>query len=208
MKILSHRGYWKTAEEKNGLTAFRRSFALGFGTETDVRDMAGDLVIAHDMPVGTPLKLKEFLALINDPSMPLAINIKADGLAKHLAEHFSSRQLDWFVFDMSVPDMRSHLNVGNPVFVRMSEVELEPAWLNEAQGIWLDGFSTEWYDWQLIVSLLNRGKRICIVSPELHGRDPTALWDSLHGLSGNERLMLCTDHPEVAKSKFYGEMDK
>lgn len=208
MKILSHRGYWKTVAEKNTVLAFRRSFDLGFGTETDVRDMAGELVMSHDMPTGSPIKLAEFLSLIDDPTMPLAINIKADGLAKPLAQQFASKNLDWFVFDMSVPDMRMHLNVGNPVFARMSEVEKDPAWLDEAQGVWLDAFSSEWYDVQLIGALLNRGKRVCIVSPELHGRDPAPVWDTLTELSGRENLMLCTDHPEDAQRKFFGALAK
>lgn len=208
MKVLSHRGYWKTAAEKNTMTAFRRSFDLGFGTETDVRDMAGELVMSHDMPTGDQITLAEFLALIDDPGMPLAINIKADGLAKPLAQQFASKRLDWFVFDMSIPDMRMHLNAGNPVFARMSEVERDPAWLDEAQGVWLDAFKDEWYDAQLITSLLNRGKRVCIVSPELHGRDAAPLWETLAGLSGNANLMLCTDYPEDAQQKFFGANKK
>lgn len=201
MKILSHRGYWKTAEEKNGLVAFERSFKLGFGTETDVRDMASKLVISHDMPVGTPMGLDTFLDLIADPSMPLAMNIKADGLALELARHFAGRNLDWFVFDMSVPDLRMHLNAGNPVFVRMSEVERDPAWLDEAQGVWLDAFGGEWYDVDLVRALLDTGKRVCIVSPELHRRDHAALWDALAPLAAHDGLMLCTDFPELAKEK-------
>ncbi len=50
MQVISHRGYWKSAAEKNTTTAFARSFALGYGTETDVRDLNGELVISHDMP--------------------------------------------------------------------------------------------------------------------------------------------------------------
>lgn len=206
MKILSHRGYWKTIEEKNSLVAFERSFALGFGTETDVRDMAGALVISHDMPVGAPMALATFLDLIDDPSMPLAMNIKADGLATDLARHFEGRGLDWFVFDMSVPDLRMHLNAGNPVFVRMSEVERDPAWLDEAQGIWLDAFAGEWYDMALVRALLDSGKRVCVVSPELHRRDHAALWDALAPLARHEGLMLCTDFPELAKEKFKGDL--
>jgi glycerophosphoryl diester phosphodiesterase len=45
MKIMSHRGYWRGEDEKNTTTAFSRSFDLGFGTETDVRDALGQLVI-------------------------------------------------------------------------------------------------------------------------------------------------------------------
>jgi len=49
MKILSHRGYWKTVSEKNTpAAAFERSFSPRFGTETDIRDYAGGLVFPHD----------------------------------------------------------------------------------------------------------------------------------------------------------------
>ena len=52
MIILSHRGYWKLEEERNRAAAFQRSFDLGYGTETDIRDIQGKLVISHDMPRG------------------------------------------------------------------------------------------------------------------------------------------------------------
>ena len=45
MKIISHHGFWHIPSEKNTETAFCRSFELGFGTETDVRDSLGALVI-------------------------------------------------------------------------------------------------------------------------------------------------------------------
>jgi hypothetical protein len=204
MKILSHRGYWKTASEKNTPTAFRRSFDLGFGTETDVRDLAGELVISHDAPTGSPISLLDFLMLAGEASLPLAINIKSDGLAKLLAQHFSSISRDWFAFDMSIPDMRSHLDTGNPVFVRMSEVERSPPWLGEAHGVWLDAFGDEWYDIAFIKSLLDTGKRVCVVSSELHNRDPASLWETLSAVSQREGLMLCTDRPEEAQCKFFG----
>ena len=50
MIILSHRGYWKSEKERNQEVAFHRSFDLGYGTETDIRDIQGKLVISHDMP--------------------------------------------------------------------------------------------------------------------------------------------------------------
>lgn len=202
MRILSHRGYWKQPAERNSLAAFERSFGLGFGTETDVRDLAGELVISHDMPTGSPMRLADFLSLVCDAALPLAINIKADGLAQELAREFAGRGLDWFAFDMSVPDLRMHLNAGNPVFVRMSEVEREPGWIEEAQGVWLDSFGREWYDAALVASLLGAGKRVCVVSPELHRREHTALWNMLAPLARHESLMLCTDFPELAQDFF------
>jgi len=205
MIVLSHRGYWLQAPEKNQPVAFERSFALGFGTETDVRDCQGRLLMSHDMPGGAEMELDAFLACLDGRKLPLAINIKADGLAVPLRKAMEARGVhDWFVFDMAVPDMRAHFQAGNPVFTRMSEVEREPAWLDAASGVWLDSFGDEWYDMALVAGLLARGKRVCIVSSELHGRPHDALWQQLRTLAGTPGLMLCTDLPEQARA-FFGE---
>lgn len=203
MKILSHRGYWIDAHEKNADIAFHRSFDSGFGTETDVRDLGGKLVISHDMPVGYPLELSDFLEMLRGRNLPLAINIKADGLAQSLKKTMENYNVsDWFVFDMSIPDMRNYLNAGVPVFARMSEVERTPAWLEQSAGIWLDAFNSTWYSTQFIESLLEKGKRVCVVSPELHGRKHETLWFELLKLHSHESLMLCTDYPAEAKKYF------
>lgn len=197
MEVISHRGYWKAKSERNQAGAFHRSFDLGFGTETDVRDMAGTLVISHDMPTGGDLTLDDLLTIMDGRNLPLAMNIKADGLADDVQAKFAQYgHTNWFVFDMAVPDMRSYLNSDICTYTRMSEVERHPAWLAEAQGVWLDGFSGEWFSNELIVELLDQNKRVCIVSPELHGRSPTALWGQLAELRGAEGLMICTDLPQ------------
>ena len=203
MIILSHRGYWTQAHEKNSSTAFTRSFNLDFGTETDIRDKNGTLVISHDMPIDSALTFKEFLNIYDQCNLPLALNIKADGLAHTLKTYMQNNQSsNWFVFDMSVPDMRAYINLGIPVFTRMSEVEQEPVWLDQVVGVWLDSFSEEWYSAALIENLLVQGKRVCVVSSELHGRDKTSLWRLLSPLSQHPQLMLCTDTPEEAKAYF------
>lgn len=205
MIVISHRGYWHEAREKNAEVAFHRSFDLGFGTETDVRDRNGTLVISHDMPNGSEMTLAEFLAIVGDRDLPLAMNIKADGLAAPLASAMREAGLtQWFVFDMAVPDMRAYLNAGVSVYTRMSEIERTPAWLEQSAGVWLDGFEGIWYDLQLIETLLNSGKRVCIVSAELHGRDAAAQWEMLRPVASHESLMLCTDLPERAK-QFFGD---
>jgi hypothetical protein len=103
---------------------------------------------------------------------------------------------------MSVPDMRSYFEAGVPVFTRMSEVEQQPVWLERAAGVWLDGFESEWYDETLIEGLLRKGKRVCIVSPELHGRNQIPLWQRIETLAHETNLMLCTDYPELAYDYF------
>ena len=203
MIIISHRGYWHEVAEKNTEPAFRRSFELDFGTETDVRDCMGELVISHDMPRGGEMTLNLFLSLVGKDEKLLAINIKADGLAKLLCEKMADyNRANWFVFDMSIPDMRDHLAVGNPVFTRMSEVEQEPVWFDRIDGVWLDSFEDEWFDSALIKDLIDKGKRVCVVSPELHRRDHTHLWSKLLPLARKDRLILCTDIPEHAHEFF------
>ncbi|MEL6681407.1 MAG: hypothetical protein AAFQ09_02035, partial [Pseudomonadota bacterium] len=64
MIVISHRGYWKTAEEKNTKTAFERSFSLGYGTETDFRDLDRQLVIAHDPPQAGAMPADEMFGLV------------------------------------------------------------------------------------------------------------------------------------------------
>jgi len=203
MIVISHRGYWRTPSEKNSEIAFRRSASLNFGTETDVRDCLGKLVVAHDLPNGNEIGFASFLGFFESKSLLLAVNIKADGLADQLKKAMINypRQA-WFAFDMSIPDMRAHLRAGNPVFARMSEVEKEPAWFDDVAGIWLDSFKDQWYDTQLVRHLIEKGKRVCVVSPELHGRNHETLWEILLPLASLNGLILCTDIPEAAQEYF------
>ena len=130
MKIISHRGYWKEAWEKNSPAAFDRSFSKGFGTETDFRDRDGKLVIAHDLPNQGSLSAEVFFEILcrRDRSLPLAINIKADGL-QDLIKAFIVRHdvKNYFLFDMSVPDAITSLRHGLRVYTRHSDVETQPS---------------------------------------------------------------------------------
>jgi hypothetical protein len=201
MIIISHRGYWKNPCEKNRPLAFQRSFDLGFGTETDVRDLRRRLMIAHDPPDGSEMTLDAMLDILAERDLPLAMNIKADGLAKDLAEIMKARGVkDWFTFDMNVPETVVQLRLGLPVFTRASEYERAPPCYDRALGVWVDCFETIWYTPDTIETFLRDGKRVCLVSPELHGRDPMPLWSLLQASSlvAHPSLMLCTDLPERA----------
>lgn len=211
MKILSHRGLWRAASEKNTSEAFIRSFDAGFGTETDFRDLDGQLVIAHDPPRAGAMSAETFFALheARDPGLPLALNVKADGLQGMIADLLPRFAVpDAFVFDMSIPDMLSWFKVGVPVFTRHSDVEPEPLLAERCAGIWLDGFRSDWWDMDTIGRHLDAGLRVCIVSPDLHGRSYLPVWDRLAEAAdriGTDDIMLCTDFPQAAKEHFgYG----
>jgi hypothetical protein len=199
MEILSHRGYWRAPDEKNREIAFARSFDLGFGTETDVRDHGGELVIAHDMPTGAELRLTQVLDLLGERDLPLALNIKADGLGPLIAETMADRpQTRWFTFDMSGPELIRQHKLALPVFTRRSDYEREAVLYDQARGVWLDAFDGLWFGPGDIAAMLDDGKQVCIVSPELHGRDPEPLWSMLRqsGLY-DSAVMVCTDIPEA-----------
>jgi hypothetical protein len=205
LKILSHRGYWKTHEEKNTEIAFRRSFELGFGIETDVRDLNGELVISHDPPIGNEMLFEQFLQIYSEyyKSLTIALNIKADGLQimlKKLLKKYSVN--NYFVFDMAVPDGLVYINQCLKVFTRHSEYEMSPSFYEEAQGIWLDCFNADWIDEEEILKHLNNNKHVCIVSPELHKRGYESVWGKYKNISQSDNLMLCTDFPEDARLFF------
>lgn len=204
MKIISHRGLWKTINEKNNIIAFKKSIDLNYGIETDIRDYKGELVISHDIPTGGELLFETFIDLIKS-NIPIALNIKADGLAVHLKCIMKKKNLNnWFVFDMSVPDMLSYIKEDIPVFCRMSEIERTPILFEKITGVWLDSFYDVWFDSNFVENLLLE-KKVCIVSSELHGRNYENLWKMLKKIKSNDNLMLCTDYPELAYIYFNEE---
>lgn len=207
MQIISHRGCWENTSEKNTELAFRRSFNLGFGTETDVRDLNGELVISHDMPImGTEiLSLNGFLEVYSEyEPLPLALNIKADGLQQLISESLKKYDVENYVlFDMSVPDQIVTARHNLKHLTRASEYETALL-LDSAEGVWSDEFNESWIGLQFLCDLSQKNKAIYIVSPELHGRRHLPRWCDYKaiGVHRFSSVYLCTDLPEQAKEFF------
>lgn len=208
MEILSHRGCWRKESEKNSIVAFERSFALGFGTEMDIRDYNGELVVAHDIADRKSLPLVQFFQIYNgfNKNLPLALNIKADGLQLLLKEILKKYKVaNYFVFDMSIPETLSYVKGKFNFFTRQSEYELNPALYEHSSGVWLDEFHRHWITESVLLGHKKNNKRMCIVSPDLHKRDYRTEWNKYKGIQervDNMHLMLCTDFPEKAKEFF------
>lgn len=206
--IISHRGYWLKEEEKNTIKSFERSFSLGFGTETDVRDFNGELVISHDIPNELVLSLETFFQLFNsyDNSLPLALNIKSDGLQEPLLNLIKEYNIEnYFVFDMSIPDTLGYLKKNINIFTRQSEYEKNPAFYEESKGVWLDEFNVNWITKEKIQNHLSNNKSVCIVSSELHKRSSINQWEIFKegfDIIHNNKVNICTDKPEEAKNFF------
>ena len=207
--ILSHRGFWGTESEKNTICAFKKSFSLGFGTETDIRDFRGKLVISHDIANEKSILVEDFFRLYNqfDKNLPLALNIKADGLQNELENLLMKFKINnYFVFDMSIPDTLGYLKKGMNIFTRESEHEVNPAFYTASKGVWLDEFDEHWIKPQVIDNHLNNNKQICIVSPELHKRSWEKEWVGYkknYDLHKSLNVHICTDMPLNAKNFFH-----
>jgi|SaaInlStandDraft_6_1057023.scaffolds.fasta_scaffold06831_6 glycerophosphoryl diester phosphodiesterase len=210
MIILSHRGCWNRDSEKNSIKAFEASFSLGFGVETDLRDYNGEIVISHEIPDEECMSVDNFFKIYNNYSQnqPLALNIKADGLQYKLKKLIEKHSIEnYFVFDMSVPDGLLYHKHNLVFFTRQSEYERHPSIYKESDGVWLDEFNEHWIDELVIENHLKNKKKICIVSPELHGRDYQEEWQQYKGIDKefkDEGIMICTDYPEKAR-RFFSE---
>lgn len=210
MEIISHRGYWKNEDEKNSILAFERSLYSGFGIETDIRDYKGVLVISHDIADANAISLEQFFAVYKsfDKNLPLALNIKSDGLQLKLKEALKKYEIEnYFVFDMSVPDTLLYLKHNARVFTRQSEYETELIFYDRSVGVWLDEFHSHWIDESVLIEHIKNQKRICIVSPDLHKRDYQREWNDYRSVEkrvGCFNMMLCTDFPEKAREFFHG----
>jgi hypothetical protein len=215
--IIAHRGWWNAPEEKNTEQAFIKALQAGFGIETDIRDLDGQLVISHDMPtlVSSPMPVARFFELYNQhtathavPPM-LALNIKSDGLTallKQLLDQYNIKQ--YFVFDMSIPDTLHYIRTGLKTFTRWSDIEPKPLLLEDCQGIWIDAFQTDWVSFPLNPTGISKEalaqKQLCLVSPELHKRSTyKATWQQWQQqleapTLQAETILLCTDFPMAA----------
>lgn len=206
IKIIAHRGYWKTELEKNTMAALERAIDYGYGFETDLRDCGGTLVISHNPPKRNEITVESVFEMYSQKqsNVPLALNIKADGLQEMLAELVAKYNINnYFVFDMSVCDTLPYINQHFKIASRRSEYEKDMPFYMNSVTVWIDFFMDDSLVRSEVERILKDDKITCVVSPELHGRDYFDVWNQLKYIN-NTNLYLCTDYPEKA-DKFFNE---
>jgi hypothetical protein len=190
--IFAHRGDWNNQVAPNSELSIRNAFHGGFGVETDIRDLNGEIVISHDPCVGN--SYKKFSDFI-DMSSRIAINIKSDGLVELFQDYAELiRESESFVFDCSFPELIKFKKAGIPHAIRISEYEKELAW--KPDYIWLDCFESDWWLEDTSVLEIMKVTPTVAVSPELHGREHAKVWQRVIQLrSEGLNLSVCTDFP-------------
>lgn len=212
-KIIAHRGVPTPLWPDNSLGGIENSLLFGFGIETDVRDGNAKILISHD-PVtmqrksleSEPFGLEELINKLRKNSNargPVALNVKSDGLLSLGLAKIVDGLDDFFFFDLPIPELAAYGRSGLPIAFRASEHEpldviQRESHLN-ADYVWLDSFYSDWFleekHWFDVARIMD-SKKIILVSPEFHGRDPNPTYERFLSEAENPNLYICVDNPE------------
>lgn len=209
LEILAHRGCWNNEQEKNCLLSLNRALEKGYGIETDLRDYEGKLVVSHNIADDHSLDAEElFRRYVElDCHATLAFNVKADGIQGLLTEFLNKYKIsNYFLFDMSVPEQVVNHDMNLNYYTRHSDVENTCVLYEGAKGVWLDSFYDDhWLTADIIRAHMSAGKKVCVVSPELHGKEYLTTWKMIkeNQFEQSELMQLCTDKPDEARRFFY-----
>lgn len=193
MKIISHRR--NTIEE---LAATPRKY----GIEVDIRSCGEQLVIHHD-PFVPGTSFNDWIASYRHDT--LILNVKEEGLEARLIALMKSKGIeDYFFLDQSFPFLIKWAKAGERrCAVRVSEFESIDTALSLAgkvDWVWVDCFTRFPLAREDAARLRQAGFRLCLVSPELQGRDSDAhisqFIQALHTLAIVPDAV-CTKRPDL-----------
>lgn len=144
-----------------------------YGVEIDIRTRGNDLILHHD-PYEHGVLLKEWLKFYNHSF--LILNVKEDGLEEELLELLKKNNIkNYFFLDQAMPSLIKYSLLGeSKSALRISEYEpLETAYnfSGKLDWVWMDCF-TKFIITKDMADKLHKMKfMICLVSPELQGRN-------------------------------------
>lgn len=193
MKLIAHR--------RNTIADLEATDAR-YGIEVDIRSQGNDLVIHHDPFVAG----ESFDAWIERYAHgTLILNVKEEGLEARLIELMDRHGVsDWFFLDQSFPFLVRWSGLGETrCAVRVSEfepVELALSLAGRVRWVWVDCFTRFPLTQEDAERLVDAGFQLCIVSPELQGRDAETEIPLLAELLRDRSITpdaVCTKRPDV-----------
>ncbi len=146
------------------------------GIEVDIRSQGNELIVQHD-PFQPGDRFDEWISHFRHGT--LILNVKEEGLESRLLDCMSRHSIeDFFFLDQSFPFLLKTALAGEQrCAVRVSEMESIDTALSLAGKVswaWVDCFTRFPLDREQWQALKVAGYRLCIVSPELLGREPVA----------------------------------
>jgi hypothetical protein len=193
MKLIAHR--------RNTLNELLAT-PTKYGVEVDIRSYGDKLVIHHDPFI----KGESFEAWISCYQHgTLILNVKEEGLEARLIEMMKSKGIDdYFFLDQSFPFLIKWSKLGERrCAVRVSEFEsIETAMFlaGKVDWVWVDCFTHFPLSREDARRLKDAGLRLCLVSPELQGRNAESEIHALAALlieRGIQVDAVCTKRPDL-----------
>ena len=180
-----------------------------YGVEVDIRSYGNKLVIHHDPFVEGEIFedwLKEY------KHGTLVLNVKEEGLEERLIKLMGNHEIhDYFFLDQSFPFLIKYSKQGvHRCAVRVSEFESIQTALTLARKVdwvWVDCFTHFPLSHNNAKSLQEAGLKLCLVSPELQGRDANIEIPQFVQLLQDRAIKIdavCTKRPELWKELVEG----
>ena len=197
MKLIAHR--------RNTVAELRATSSM-YGVEVDIRSEGQRLIIHHD-PFFIGESFEEWLDSYRHGT--LILNVKEEGLEKRLIALVASKGIeDFFFLDQSFSFLVKTFRAGERrCAVRVSEFESVEGALTLAgkiDWVWVDCFTRFPLAHDDASRLQEAGFKLCLVSPELHGRSPETEIPALASLLKNRGInadAICTKRPDLWESQ-------
>jgi hypothetical protein len=193
VKLIAHRR--NTLEQLN-------STDTKYGVEVDIRSQGERLIIHHD-PFTEGASFDEWIAAYRHGT--LILNVKEEGLEARLIASMEAQGIeDYFFLDQSFPFLVKWAKAGvHRSAVRVSEFESIETALTLARKVdwvWVDCFTRFPLSANDAVRLKAADFRLCLVSPELQGRDAETEIPKLGALLAEHDVRadaVCTKRPDL-----------
>lgn len=189
------------AHRKNSIVELEKTPAK-YGVEVDIRSYGNRLVIHHDPFVDG----EDFMLWLKAYRHgTIILNVKEEGLESRLIDAMKQRGIqDFFFLDQSFPFLVKWSNLGERrCAVRVSEFETVETALSLAgkvDWVWVDCFTKFPLNRQTASRLKAVGFKLCLVSPELQGRNEETEIVELAGLLAEDGIYpdaICTKRPDI-----------
>jgi hypothetical protein len=173
-----------------------------YGVEVDIRS-AGDRLIIHHDPFENGESFDQWINEYKHGT--LILNVKEEGLESNLISLMQSKGItDYFFLDQSFPFLVKWSTEGeHHCAVRVSEFESIETAMNLAgrvSWVWVDCFTKFPLSEDDAICLKDANFKLCLVSPELHGRNAEIEIPALASLISARNIKcdaVCTQRPEL-----------
>lgn len=141
-----------------------------YGIETDIRDHNKKIVMSHD-----PFRDGEdFLKFLKQVDKTIFLNIKSSGLLNKVLKYIKKKKVFFLDISFSEFDFLYKQNLSSKILLRYSSYEkykLEEKYFKKIKWIWFDFFNQIKITKKDYLYLRKHNKKICLVSPDLLGRN-------------------------------------